>query len=169
MHRRHPLCELLPLVHKDGTVATSDDAFSWTVVPLTARHGADYQKWLVARRHRIGQRSVRGIVGEILPAGEEPQKGAALVRGVVSNRPSQHGITNLERVEDRALSGLTLDIELHFAVDVGKRSKVHRKHDSNHDSVCTSTDSTAGKSRTMGVQLSPASVDAYTCPPVVPK
>src|SRR5581483_11084087 len=36
-------------------------------------------------------------------------------------------------------------------------------------SVCTSTESTAGRSRTIGAQLSPASGDAYTCPPVVPK
>ena len=35
--------------------------------------------------------------------------------------------------------------------------------------VWTSTESTAGRSRTMGAQLSPASADKYTCPPVVPK
>ena len=38
-----------------------------------------------------------------------------------------------------------------------------------HGSVCTSTESTGGRSRTIGAQLSPASTDAYTCPPVVPK
>src|SRR5712671_6443397 len=38
-----------------------------------------------------------------------------------------------------------------------------------HGSVCTSTDSTAGRSRTIGAQLSPASAEAYTCPPLVPK
>jgi hypothetical protein len=36
-------------------------------------------------------------------------------------------------------------------------------------SVWTSTDSTAGRSRTIGAQLSPPSDDPYTCPPVVPK
>lgn len=36
-------------------------------------------------------------------------------------------------------------------------------------STCTSTLSTAGRSRTMGAQESPASAEAYTCPPVVPK
>src|SRR6266852_7164541 len=46
----------------------------------------------------------------------------------------------------------------------------HRDHGSmSQASVCTSTDSTAGRSRTIGAQLSPASADAYTCPPVVPK
>src|SRR5438309_27291 len=39
----------------------------------------------------------------------------------------------------------------------------------NYPRVCTSTLSTAGKSRTMGFQLSPASLEAYTWPPVVPK
>ena len=36
-------------------------------------------------------------------------------------------------------------------------------------SVCTSTEYTAGKSRTIGAQLSPASAEQYTCPPLVPK
>lgn len=35
--------------------------------------------------------------------------------------------------------------------------------------VCTSTDNTAGRSRTIGCQLSPESAEQYTCPPVVPK
>src|SRR5258708_2427235 len=38
-----------------------------------------------------------------------------------------------------------------------------------HLSVCTSTDSTAGRSLTIGAQLSPASDEAYTWPPQVPK
>ena len=38
-----------------------------------------------------------------------------------------------------------------------------------YGSVWTSTEYTAGRSRTMGVQLSPPSDDPYTCPPVVPK
>lgn len=38
-----------------------------------------------------------------------------------------------------------------------------------HGSVCTSTDKTGGRSRTMGIQRSLASAEAYTCPPVVPK
>ncbi len=38
-----------------------------------------------------------------------------------------------------------------------------------YPSVCTSTLSTAGKSRTIGFQLSPASAEQYTWPPLVPK
>src|SRR5437016_89342 len=84
-------------------------------------------------------------------------------------RPPQHRIGGLERVEDRALRGLTLDVELRLAVDARERPQMCREHDPDHDSVWTSTDTTDGRSRTMGAQLSPASADAYTCPPVVPK
>src|SRR5262249_52254920 len=41
--------------------------------------------------------------------------------------------------------------------------------DRDQPKVCTSTEYTAGKSRTIGIQLSPASAEQYTCPPVVPK
>ena len=88
---------------------------------------------------------------------------------VVADRPAQHRIAGLERVEDRALRDRTLDVELHLAVDARQRPQMRRKHDSDHGSVWTSTESTAGRSRTMGAQVSPASADAYTCPPVVPK
>jgi hypothetical protein len=83
--------------------------------------------------------------------------------------PAQHRIAGLERVEDRALRGLPLDVELHLAVDVRQCPQMCREYDADHGSVWTSTDSTAGRSRTMGAQLSPASAEAYTCPPVVPK
>src|SRR5204863_320559 len=53
--------------------------------------------------------------------------------------------------------------------DFRQRPQVRRQHDANHGSVWTSTDSTAGRSRTIGVQPSPPSAEAYTWPPVVPK
>ncbi len=39
---------------------------------------------------------------------------------------------------------------------------------SGRQSVWTSTERTAGRSRTTGIQLSPPSADPYTWPPVVP-
>ena len=48
----------------------------------------------------------------------------------------------------------------HLAFDLRQRTQVRRKHDADHGSVCTSTDSTAGRSRTMGAQVLPASADA---------
>lgn len=38
-----------------------------------------------------------------------------------------------------------------------------------HFRVCTSTERTAGRSRTIGIHESPASGEQYTWPPVVPK
>ena len=88
---------------------------------------------------------------------------------MVADRPAQHRVAGLQRVEHRALGDLARDLELHLAVHLRERPQVRREHDPDHGSVWTSTDSTAGRSRTIGAQLSPASADAYTCPPVVPK
>jgi hypothetical protein len=64
---------------------------------------------------------------------------------------------------------LTLDVDVHFSVDVCQRSQMGWKPDLNHGRVWASTDRTAGRSRTMSAQLSPPSGDTYTWPPVVPK
>ena len=108
-------------------------------------------------------------MGQILLTGEEPHERPALTRHVISNRAAQHRVAGLERIEDRALRDLSLDSEAHLTLDVCQRPKVRRETDSYHDNVWTSTDKTAGRSRKIGVQLSPASADAYTWPPVVPK
>ena len=89
--------------------------------------------------------------------------------GLVANRSAEHRIAGLEGIENRLRRRLTLNLELHLAADLRQVAEVRRQHDANHASVCTSTDRTAGRSLTMGAQLSPASADAYTCPPVVPK
>jgi len=92
---------------------------------------------------------------------------------------AQHGVTGFKRVKNSADSDWRLDSELNFGADAGKVTQMKRQRDMNqvfatrglacHASVCTSTDNTAGRSRTMGAQVSPASDEAYTCPPLVPK
>jgi len=136
---------------------------------LAAGDSSHYEKRLRPRGNRVRQRRVGRLVGQIFLAGEEAQERSALLGDVVANRPTQHGISGFKCIEDRAQRGPALDFELHFAANVRQRPQMLRKHDPNHGSVCTSTESTAGRSRTMGAQLSPASDDAYTCPPVVPK
>src|SRR5258708_3572020 len=88
---------------------------------------------------------------------------------MIADRAAQHRILRLEGVENGALRDRTLDVKLHFGTDAGQRSQMPRKYDADHGSVWTSTESTPGRSRTMGVQLSPASAEPYTWPPVVPK
>ena len=72
-----------------------------------------------------------------------------------------------------------VDGEQHLTVDPAQGAQVGGQHDPDgvrvqsgvlgHGSVCTSTDSTAGRSRTIGDHVSPPSGEQYTCPPVVPK
>jgi hypothetical protein len=43
---------------------------------------------------------------------------------VIANRAAQHRIVSFERVEDRALRGRTLDLELHVAANTRQRSQM---------------------------------------------
>src|SRR6266704_2208644 len=136
---------------------------------LPSGDGPDDQERLGPPRHRVGQGDVRRLVGQVLLAGEEPHERPALLGDLVPDGPAQHGIAGLEGVEDHAQGGRPLDLELHLAADACQRPQVGGQLDADHGRVWTSTDSTAGKSRAMGAQLSPASAEAYTWPPVVPK
>ncbi len=88
------------------------------------------------------------------------RNGAPPLGGVVADRPAQHGIAGLERVEDRSLRRRTLDAEAHLALDARQVAQMIGKDDADHDSVWTSTDRTAGRSRTIGLQASPESAEA---------
>ena len=102
-------------------------------------------------------------------AREEPYERAAFPSRVVADGAAQHRIAGLQCVEDGALRHRALHVERDLVADVRERPQMMRKHDADHRSVCTSTESTGGRSRTIGAQVSPASADAYTWPPVVPK
>src|SRR5258706_3392570 len=106
---------------------------------------------------------------EIPRASEESQKGPALCGDVIADRAAQRGIASLERIEKGPARDPPCDVQRHLGVDARQRPQVCRQRHADHGSSCTSTDSTAGRSRTMGSQLSPASAEAYTWPPVVPK
>src|SRR5262249_51668479 len=136
---------------------------------LPARHGPHDEQRLGPCRDGVGQRGIRRCVGQILLTGEEPHERSALVWNVVADRPAPDGIAGFEGVEDGALRHRPLDVQLHLSIDACERPQMGRKYDANHGSVWTSTDNTGGRSRTMGAQLSPASAEPYTCPPVVPK
>src|SRR5262249_13857604 len=136
---------------------------------LSAGNGPDDPVGLRPRGDRLGERGVRRLMGQVLGTGEEPQHRPALPGDVVADRAAEHRIAGLQRGGDPALRDRAVEGELDLAIDVGQRPQMIRKDHSDHDSVWTSTDSTDGRSRTMGAQLSPESADAYTCPPVVPK
>src|SRR5438309_5533744 len=136
---------------------------------LPARDGTDHKEGFLPGGDFVRQWCIRRLVREILLAREEPYERAALPSRVVTYGASQHRIGALHCIEDGALRHRALHVERDLVADVRERPQMMRKHDADHRSVCTSTESTGGRSRTIGAQVSPASADAYTCPPVVPK
>ena len=109
------------------------------------------------------------IVGEIPSAGEKAHERPAAAGRDVADRSPKDRIAALEGVEDSPLRRRGGDSELHLPIDLSECPEMSGQHDADHGRVWTSTDKTAGKSRTIGAQLSPESLEAYTCPPVVPK
>ena len=137
----------------------SVEAGSW-LNALPAGDGPDDKEGLFPGGDRLRERGIRSLMRKIFLAGEEAQERPSLLRDVISDSPAQHRIAGLNRLEDRPLCGRALDLDRHLAADMGKRSQVLREYDADHGSVCTSTERTAGRSRTIGFQLSPASADA---------
>src|SRR5438105_2828699 len=148
----------------------------WSFAGLTSGDGAEDEQRLLSRDDRFRQRSVRRFVGEILFACKEAQERSPLLGDVVADGSCQHGKSGLQRIKHRANGDLTGNFDRHFAACSRQRPQMRRKDDANlccgqngHVSVCTSTDKTAGRSRTMGAQLSPASAEQQNWPQVLPK
>ena len=117
-----------------------------------------------------GQLRVRTVVGQILLAGEEAHvtAGAAASRGRAASRSAWDTAPRARRGPSATVAGPSTRT-VNFAFEPRQRPQMRRQHDPDHHSVWTSTESTAGRSRTIGAHVSPASADAYTWPPVVPK
>src|SRR5207249_5528072 len=96
-------------------------------------------------------------------------KGAAPPSVVVANRAAQHRVAGFERIEHCGRRRASRYIQQHFAIHLGECPEMMRQLDADHAIACASTESTAGRSRTIGAQLSPPSAEPYTWPPVVPK
>jgi hypothetical protein len=107
-------------------------ADSSSLQKLSSRNGPDNDKRLLPRRHRLGQRGVRGLVRQILLAGEEAQERPPLLRDLVADRPAQHGIAGLERVEGRPQRDRAVELKFYFVADVRQRSEMLRDYDSDH-------------------------------------
>src|SRR2546427_2579455 len=122
---------------------------------LAARYGCQDHQRLRSRGDRVRQGRVSRLERDILLTGEVPQEGPALLRDVIADRPLEHRIPGLQRVEDRAQRGRPLDCEFYFSVDVSQRFERIWEYYSNHARVWTSTDNTGGRSRTIGNHLSP--------------
>ena len=70
---------------------------------------------------------------EILLAGKEAQECPSLQGDVVADRPAQHGISCLERIEHGPLSHRWRDLKLYFTAHMRQRTEMVGKIDSNHN------------------------------------
>ena len=123
-------------------------------------HGADDEERLPAADDGFGQRRIGGFVREIFLAGEEAEERTALAGRVIADRPPERRVPRFECVEKRAPRHRRRDLDLDLSVDACQRPQVRRERHPDHRSVCASTDSTAGRSRTIADQLSPESFEA---------
>jgi len=126
---------------------------------LATRHRGDDQVRFLTHGDLLGQQRVGLGVRQVLLAGEEPDERPPLAAVLVTYRAAQHRVPGLQRVEHRALGHLARDRQLNLAVDSGQGAQVRRKHEPDHGKVWTSTESTRGRSRTIGAQLSPESAE----------
>src|SRR5262249_12239966 len=126
------------------------------------RHRADDEKRFGAGDDGIGQPRVGRLVREIVLAREEAHERPPLERDAIPHRPPQRRIRGLERAETAGQGWPAIDVDSHLVADACERPQMRRQDDADHRSVCTSTDRTGGRSRTIGIQLSPAFFDAYT-------
>src|ERR1700722_9175153 len=114
---------------------------------------------------------------QVLFAGKEPQEWPSHQRFMIADSPTQHGITSFECIEHRANGDWRRNFQRDNAIDAREVAQMignlyaYRVGRIRHTqaSVCTSTDSTAGKSCTIAFHESPPSGETYTWPPVVPK
>jgi hypothetical protein len=119
-----------------------------------AGHRPHDQDRLVTAEHRVGQRRVRRLVREVLLAGVEPHEGPSPAAGRLAHGAAQRRMLLLQRVQHLHQRGR---LDRHLALHLGEGPQVVGQHDASHGRVCTSTDSTDGRSRTMAAQLSPPS------------
>ena len=145
---------ILPIYYREYPI------YEARIGPLSAGDSADDQERLFALHDCFGKGCIRRLVRQIFLAGKEAQERPALLRIMIADSAAQHGILRLESVEDRAQRHWALDFELYLAANLGQRAQVLREFDPDHWRVCTSMESTAGRSRTNGAQVSPASFEA---------
>ena len=102
---------------------------------LSSRERADDEKGLAAASDGLGQRRVRRLVRQVFFARKESHERSPPLGRVVANGSREHRVSGLERVEERTLGDLALELEHHFAVYLRQRPKVRGKYDADHVSV----------------------------------
>ena len=127
---------------------------------LPTRNCTDDQEWFRPIRNRVRQRRIGRFMRQIFAARKKTDHWPANLRHMITHCPAQHRIFRFNRVQQRALSQRSIELKSYFTVDVRQRTQIRRKNNAYHGNVCASTDTTAGRSRTIGFHLSPVSTEA---------
>jgi trehalose synthase len=131
------------------------------IVPRSpAGDRAQHDERLDTACDRVRQRRVDRRKREVLFTGEEAQQRAPAAGGVIADRPLQGWIAHVDRVEDGRDRHRAGHLDDDLSVDSGQLPQVIRELDPDHHIVCTSTETTGGRSWTMAFHESPPSVDA---------
>jgi hypothetical protein len=96
----------------------------------------------------------------VLLAGKEADERPPPPGVPVPDGPTEHRVALLESIQHRVTRRTADHVERHLPGDTGQGPEVVGEHDADHGSVWTSTERTAGRSRTIGAQLSPESAEA---------
>src|SRR5689334_3099117 len=131
-------------------------------VHLAAGHRAYDEERLLALDHPVRQRRVRRLVRQILLAGVEPHERTPPAGAAVAHRAAQHRKPILQRVQHTALGDGLGEVQPDLAAHPCQVLQMRRQDDADHGSTWVSTDSTAGRSRTIGAHDSPPSAEPYT-------
>ena len=130
---------------------------------LAASDGTDNEQRLVAGGDRLRQGGIGRFLGKVFRTRKESHEGAALPRDVIANCAAQHRITRFNCVDHRANRDRAAHLKMNLAAYVRQGTKMWGKHHANrsrgHAIVCTSTDNTAGRSRTIGFHVFPESAE----------
>ncbi len=129
---------------------------------LPASDGPDDQQRFRTGGHGRGQQRIGREVREIFLTGKDAQKWSPLSGDVVADGPAQHRVARFERVEHSAQRDRFVALQFDFWAELGEPAQMVWQYNTNHGSVCTSTESTDGKCSAMACQLLPASAEAYT-------
>jgi len=101
---------------------------------------------LQIQRHQ--ERGRPAIHATIFSASEKSQERTPLLRYVVTDCTAKHWILGFQCVENRTLGHFPCHVDLHFVADSCQIAQCMGASP-DHDNVCTSTERTAGRSRTI--------------------
>src|SRR5271165_1224576 len=116
------------------------------------------------RQRRLGRRVRKILFAGVIPNERSPAECVGIPDRSAQDREKQFNCIEQRSKRDRSVLG-GADLELNVIIDPGQVPKMKWEDNADHcyydyARTWTSTDSTAGRSRTIGFQVSPLSADA---------